>query len=149
MRLYLCKILHRYRVCINVNISTEETQANDTCTCACTVYILYTCVVCTCTCRVNRSTVYRGMLSRPGKSSMSPDFRLKQAPCHGQRTWPLPTTPVATYNDIAWLDDSATYLNANYCFKLNSEHYECGTSTIALPTVIALAWLYTYTVCTT
>uniref|UniRef100_A0A1B0BAU9 Uncharacterized protein n=1 Tax=Glossina palpalis gambiensis TaxID=67801 RepID=A0A1B0BAU9_9MUSC len=32
--------------------------------------------------------------SSPGKSSISPVLMLKQAPCHGQRTRPSPTTPL-------------------------------------------------------
>lgn len=34
-----------------------------------------------------------GRLSRPGKSSMSPVAMLKHAPCQGQRTCPLDSTP--------------------------------------------------------
>jgi len=34
-----------------------------------------------------------GMLSRPGKSSMSPVLTEKQAPCHGHRTSPPHNTP--------------------------------------------------------
>jgi len=34
-----------------------------------------------------------GMLSSPGKSSMSPVWTEKQAPCHGHRTSPPHNTP--------------------------------------------------------
>uniref|UniRef100_A0A336LZK1 CSON012283 protein n=1 Tax=Culicoides sonorensis TaxID=179676 RepID=A0A336LZK1_CULSO len=36
-----------------------------------------------------------GNESNPGKSSISPVFKLKQAPCHGQRTRPSPREPVS------------------------------------------------------
>lgn len=41
-------------------------------------------------------TLNLGMLSRPGKSSMSPVFTLKQAPCQGQRTLPLQWLPLTS-----------------------------------------------------
>ena len=40
-----------------------------------------------------------GKLSNPGKSSISPVFTLKQAPCHGQRTTPLQYAPGDQYSN--------------------------------------------------